>query len=95
MDGHTTRTTEATGLLAEHDVREHRLVSVDALLSGIVEDFPEKIDIQETYQEVASFLRSQDLPQRDVERLLRLLRRKCLRFMSVSVALKKWSNLHA
>jgi len=95
MDGQATRTTETASILAEHDVRKHGCQSIDALLSELLENFPEKVDIQETYQEVASYLRSQDLPQREVERLLRLLRRKCLRFMSVLVALKKWSNIDA
>lgn len=95
MDGQATRATETTKVLAEHDVREHGALPVDSLLSELSKNFPKKTDIQETYQEVASFLRSQDLPQRDVERLLRLLRRKCKRFISVSSALVKWSKLHA
>lgn len=95
MDGETTRASEAASVLAQHDVREHGVVDVvSEILRDVREEIPEKTEIMETLQEVSSFLRSQDLNQREVERILRLLRRKCLRYVSVSVALNRWSRLH-
>jgi hypothetical protein len=43
---------------------------------------------------VADYLRGLDLPQKDVERVLRLLRKKCVVFISVSDALRKWSLIN-
>lgn len=95
MDGETTRASAPTSVLAEHDVREHGVVDVvSEMLRDAHAEIPEKIEIMETFQEVANFLRSQDLNQREVERVLRLLRRRCLRYVSVSVALKRWSRLN-
>lgn len=64
---------------------------VSYILEMISKEFPGKQDFADAYQEVADFLRNQDIPQKEVERMLRLLRRKCVAFMSVSEALRKWS----
>lgn len=67
---------------------------VSLILSMIAKEFPSRGDLQDVYHEVADFLRSQDLPQRDVERVLRLLRRKCTTWSDVSAALESWSVRH-
>lgn len=64
---------------------------VSLILSLVCKEFPSRGDLADVYHEVADFLRSQDLPQRDVERLLRLLRRKCTTWSDVSAALESWS----
>ena len=65
---------------------------VSLILSMISEEFPSRRDLGEVYHEVADYLRSQDLPQRDVERVLRLLRMKCQTWGNVSAALERWSS---
>jgi|JI9StandDraft_1071089.scaffolds.fasta_scaffold02639_15 hypothetical protein len=64
------------------------------VLDALSEEIPPKRDFAFTYQEVSDFLRNQDLPPKEVERLLRLLRRKCVAFMRVSDALERWSVLN-
>ena len=68
---------------------------VSYMLDVLSKEMPSKVDFAETYQEVAEFLRNQDLPPKDVERVLRLLRRKCVAFISVSDALSRWSSINA
>lgn len=65
---------------------------VSLILNLIYQEFPSQRDLVEVYHEVADYLRSQDLPQRDVERVLRLLRAKCQAWGNVSAALERWSN---
>jgi|688.fasta_scaffold864382_1 hypothetical protein len=67
---------------------------VSYILEKLAEEFPTKSDLSECYQEVADYLRGLDLPQKDVERVLRLLRKKCVVFISVSDALRKWSLIN-
>lgn len=65
---------------------------VSLILNLIYQEFPSQRDLVDVYHEVADYLRSQDLPQRDVERVLRLLRTKCQTWGNVSAALERWSN---
>lgn len=60
-------------------------------LDSLAAEFPEKGDFKDLCKEMEEFLRNQDLPPRDVERILRLLRMRTQEFIRVSDALQKWS----
>ncbi len=60
-------------------------------LDALAAEMPHKEDFQRCYVEVCEKLRNEDLNPKEVERVLRLLRRRVRSFIRVSEALEKWS----
>ena len=60
-------------------------------LDALATEMPNRDDLQRCYTEVAEKIRNEDLNAKEVERVLRLLRKRVVSFISVSDLLEKWS----
>lgn len=65
--------------------------AVAQMLDVLASEIPHKEDLHRCYCEIAERLRGEDLNPKEVERVLRLLRKKVVEFVRVSDALEKWS----
>ena len=65
--------------------------AVAQALDALASEMPSKDDLQRCYTEVTEKLRNEDLNPKEVERVLRLLRKRVVSFIRVSDLLEKWS----
>lgn len=61
----------------------------DEKLRAIAKDFPTRDELIETYREVEDYIRSQDIAQKDAERILRLFRRRVKDFLKIEKLLRR------